>query len=108
MSLGRRLFRLWIVLSFAYVAGVAWIAYPSIISTWDTIKIEPKWVAETAADPHHDPADLAAMKDGLERDHQWLWGMVQDKVVSAVMPPLLALALGWGVLWALAPRKAPD
>jgi hypothetical protein len=129
MSLRRRLFRLWIVLSFAYAAAVIWHAWP----IWNALERDrqddlrelnspaPKPVCQldpfdalmasqgaapgppTCTVPPHETR--AEMQQRYDSEGQFMGEIVRDQTALAIAPPLLVLLFGWGILWALAPRK---
>jgi len=71
---------------------------------FDQFDTPEQTAAEAEAAREATPAGVQAR---YASESLWFWGtVVRDQVALAIGPPLLALILGWGLIWALAPRRA--
>jgi hypothetical protein len=95
LRVARGLFRLWLVLSVLWIAGVG-------IMTWQTFPSGPKWVP-VEAPPWAEPAERQEFNPDkyltsklIEERHSAIW----HASLLALPPPTFVLALGLALAWA--------
>jgi hypothetical protein len=104
MSLRRRLFRLWMVLTCTYVFVFVGLSYSSLRESWREVQFWDRLVAVELAE-NRASSELAETRHYGDEERRNFWlAIVPHEGVLTIGPPLLTLALGWGVLWAVAPK----
>jgi len=104
LRVARGLFRLWLILSVLWVAGVAFMAWEKFadidrletqaIGKSDTSIPRPRGPWDDYADPMAPPV---VSKTAAEERRTAIWG---DGIRIAFLPPVFVLALGAALVWA--------
>jgi hypothetical protein len=96
------LFRLWLILSALWIGGVGYV-------TWQTFPVTPEWAVVCkipATEPPGDCTWLDWIKVRLVSDEEQR-AAIQSAILLALVPPVIVLALGSALAWAIRGFRQP-